>query len=190
MQKHTTKRTPKQSAKTTRGTKTHKPAAAKSAREIDYALTSQKNLVSKKAPPAVEIRLKRFLSGRTLKEFRKAHGYSAHALAVELGVSRSYIKSIEGGSLAASQKLIARFNELRDRIGEGSAPESETPRTVTSKYHLPQTFEILAKPTRCKVCKKFFVGHTPAQKYCSPTCAKLARKRKTKRAKARRNKTS
>jgi len=192
MQKHTTKRPPKQSPskrdKPTGRTNTHGPAAATSPRETDYSLTSQKTLVSKKAPPAIEIKLKKNLSGKTLKTWRIAHGYSAHALAVELGVSRSYIKSIEGGSLAASQKLIARFAELRERIGDTTAPAQEdTPRTVTSKHQLPQAFVILAKPKRCKTCKTFFVPRTPQQKFCSRTCAKLAeQKRKAKQAKAKR----
>ena len=151
MQKHTTKRPPKQSPskrdKPTGRTNTHGPAAATSPRETDYSLTSQKTLVSKKAPPAIEIKLKKNLSGKTLKTWRIAHGYSAHALAVELGVSRSYIKSIEGGSLAASQKLIARFAELRERIGDTTAPAQEdTPRTVTSKHQLRK--RLLFSPSR------------------------------------------
>ena len=180
--KSNTKRAPAQapqkSKKQTHDPRDAKRTAASAQREIDYALTSQKGVVRKKAPPSVEIRLKRFLSGRTLKEWRKAHGYSAHALAVELGISRAYVKSIEGGSLPASQKVIARFDALRERAGENVAPpvESEPLRKVISKYKLPASFEILAKPKRCAHCRAYFIGRTPQQKFCGTRCAKLGRK--------------
>lgn len=188
---NTTKRAAIQSAakppgapKTHTGTKTHKRAAASAQTKIDYGLTSQKSIVRKKAPPPVEIRLKRFLTGKTLKTWRKAHGYSAHALAVALGVSRSYIKSIEGGSLPASQKLIARFDALREKLGEGSAPtpETETARRVVSRHKLPASFEILARPVKCKTCHAYFIGRTPQQKFCGERCATLGRKAQRKRA--------
>lgn len=160
--------------------------AARVQGETDYMLTSQERVVRKKAPAPAHFVLKRFLSGKTLKQWRKEHGYSAQALAVELGVSRAYIKSIEGGSLPASQKLIERFNALREKLGEGGASPAqdvETPRRVISRYALPQSFEILARPVKCKTCHAFFVGRTPKQKYCGARCAKLGRKaQRTKRA--------
>jgi len=180
--KSNTKRAPAQapqkSKKQTHDPRDAKRTAASAQREIDYALTSQKGVVRKKAQASIEIRLKRFLSGRTLKEWRKAHGYSAHALAVELGISRAYVKSIEGGSLPASQKVIARFDALRERAGENVAPpvESEPLRKVISKYKLPASFEILAKPKRCAHCRAYFIGRTPQQKFCGTRCAKLGRK--------------
>ena len=180
--KSNTKRAPAQapqkSKKQTHDPRDTKRTAASAQREIDYALTSQKGVVRKKAQASIEIRLKRFLSGRTLKEWRKAHGYSAHALAVELGISRAYVKSIEGGSLPASQKVIARFDALRERAGENVAPpvESEPLRKVISKYKLPASFEILAKPKRCAHCRAYFIGRTPQQKFCGTRCAKLGRK--------------
>ena len=189
--KHTTKRAAPQSppnppgaSKPRTGTKTHKPKTDAPQIEIDYPLTSQNRIVKKNAAPAVEIRVKRFLSGRTLKAWRKEHGYSAHALAVELGISRAYVKSIEGGSLPASQKVIARFYALREQMGEGSAPaQEETPRRVISKYALPQSFEILARPVKCKTCHAFFIPRTPQQKFCGERCARLGRKaQRTKHA--------
>jgi len=175
---NTIKRAAQQSPKPTAGTKTHKTKNGAPQIETDYPLTSQNRIVKKNAAPAVEIRVKRFLSGRTLKAWRKEHGYSAHALAVELGISRAYVKSIEGGSLPASQKVIARFHALRETLGEGSAPQPETRETarVISKYKLPASFEILARPVKCKTCHAFFIGRTPAQKYCGARCAKLGRK--------------
>ena len=181
---HTMKRAAPQSppplpgaSKPRAGTKTHKQKNAAPQIETDYPLTSQNHIVKKNAAPAVKIRVKRFLSGRTLKNWRKAHNYSAHALAVELGISRAYVKSIEGGSLPASQKVIARFDALRAATGEGSAApvETETARVI-SKYKLPASFEILAKPKRCAHCRAHFIGRTPQQKFCGERCAKLGRK--------------
>ncbi len=147
-----------------------------------YPPTSREPSSNQNTRAAVEIRVKRFLSGRTLKDWRKAHHYSAHALAVELGVSRAYVKQIEGGSKPASQKLIQRFNALRETLGEGSAPqpETETARRVVSKYKLPQSFEILARPVKCKVCHAYFIGRAPQQKFCGERCAKLGRKAQRK----------
>lgn len=195
MQKHTTKRPPKQSAKTTRRTNTHAPAAATSPRETYYPSTtrtpSSKRHSNQLTTQEAHFVLKRFLSGKTLKKFRNAHNLSARELGLELGVSRAYIKQIEGGSKSASQKLIKRFDALRATMGEGTtAPAQEdTPRTVTvvSRFELPAHFEILAKPKRCKTCKKNFVPRTPQQKFCSRPCAKLAeQKRKAKQTKAKR----
>lgn len=184
---HTTKRAAPQSPGTLKartGTKAHKRKNAAPQIETDYPLTSQNRIVKKNAAPAVKIRVKRFLSGRTLKNWRKAHNYSAHALAVELGISRAYVKSIEGGSLPASQKVIARFDALRAATGEGSAApvETETARVI-SKYKLPASFEILAKPKRCAHCRAHFIGRTPQQKFCGERCARLGRKaQRTKHA--------
>lgn len=124
--------------------------------------------------------LQRVLSGKTLKRWRKQHNLTAHALAIELGISRQYVKSIEGGSLEASQKVIQRFDELRARWGEGDAREP-SPQTihVVCRFELPNTIEILAKPQRCKGCKKFFIPITPNQKmHNSEQCRRTARRRK------------
>lgn len=184
--KRTARQSPPDRAKTPNALPDTKRRAARVQPQPDYPLTSQKEVVSKKAQPPAPIVLKRFLSGRTLKTWRKAHGYSAQALAVELGVTRSYIKSIEGGSLAASQKVIERFNALRAKLGEGNATPAhdDEPRRVISKYALPASFEILARPVKCKTCKHHFIPRTPAQKYCGARCAKVGRTAQRKRARA------
>lgn len=121
------------------------------------------------------ITLRQRLSGRTLKEWRKAHGLSATQMGRRLNCSRSYVKSIEGGSLAASQKIIQRFNELRAEMGEG-APVVEPPPTlkVTSKYKLPAAFVILSKPRRCP-CGVWFIPRTANQKRHAAGCRKPKR---------------
>lgn len=182
--KHTTKRAAPQSppnppgaSKPRAGTKTHKPKTDAPQIETYYPPTSRHPHSNQNTRAAVEIRVKRFLSGKTLKAWRKEHGYSAHALGVELGVSRAYIKQIEGGSKPASQKLIERFHALRETLGERSAPQPETETArVVSKYKLPASFEILAKPKRCATCRAYFVGRTPQQKFCGERCARLGRK--------------
>lgn len=123
--------------------------------------------------------LRRALSGKTLKAWRNAHNLSAHELAIELGVTRQYIKSIEGGSLAASQKLILKFNALRERMGEGKAPDTmPKPVNIVSRFELPASFEILAKPRRCKGCRKYFIPVTPNQKmHNTEACRRLARRK-------------
>lgn len=185
--KRTARQSPPDRAKRAHALPDTKRRAARVQPQPDYPLTSQKQVVSKFAQPPTQIVLKRFLSGKTLKAWRKEHGYSAQALAVELGVTRSYIKSIEGGSLAASQKVIERFNALRAKLGAGSATPAQhddEPRRVISKYALPASFEILARPVKCKTCKHHFIPRTPAQKYCGARCAKLGRKAQRKRARA------
>lgn len=127
------------------------------------------------------IRLQARLSGRTLKEWRKSHGYSATQAGRVLNCTRSYIKSIEGGSLAASQKFIQRFNE--QRAGDGEIPplaEAPEPLKVHCRYKLPASFKILAKPRHCK-CGLWFIPRTPNQKQCG----QHARSRTNKRSKGR-----
>lgn len=188
---HTTKRAAPQSpanTKTRGKAQTHRRGENQEMRpaqiETYYLPTSRHPHSNQNTRAAVEIRVKRFLSGRTLKAWRKEHGYSAHALAVELGVSRAYIKQIEGGSKPASQKLIERFHALRETLGAGSAPPPETePPRVISKYKLPASFEILARPVKCKTCRAYFIGRTPQQKFCGERCARLGRKaQRTKHA--------
>lgn len=123
---------------------------------------------------------KRTLSGKTLKAWRNAQGYTAQALASELGVSRQYVKSIEGGSLEASQKFIRKFDSLRAQLGDGTA-QSREPKAIIlrSVYQLPTSLEILAKPRRCPGCCKWFVPVTPNQRmHTNERCKRAARKRR------------
>ena len=121
--------------------------------------------------------IRRSLSGKTLKAWRKAHNLSAHALAVELGVSRQYIKSIEGGSLSASQKFTHRFDELREQFGERVVSAEPQAVTISTKFNLPASFEILSKPRRCQGCRKYFIPVTPNQKrHNTDTCRRAARR--------------
>ena len=101
-----------------------KGESRRSQAKTDYKQTSQQGVVKKIAVQPATFTLKRHLGGKTLKAWRKAHNLSAHDLALELGVSRSYIKSIEGGSLEASQKIIQRFDVLRTNRGEAPQPQT------------------------------------------------------------------
>lgn len=145
-----------------------------SAREPDHALTgvqsSQTPLVRKSAVREHTIILPRRLSGRDLKNWRLAHGYSAKQLGTKLNVSRSYVKSIEGGSLPASQKLIERFETLRQETnGSADLPIPEPPHVIITRHRLPERLEIAAKPRKCRErkCKVWFVPVVPSQRYCS-----------------------
>ena len=127
--------------------------------------------------------LKRSLSGKTRKAWRTTHNLSAHALAIELGVSRQYVKSIEGGSLAASQKFIQKFEALRAQLGEKIAPRNAPkPIRIVTKFDLPASFEILSKPRRCQGCRKYFIPVTPNQKrHNTDACRRAARPRLDKK---------
>jgi len=134
---------------------------------------------------AATFTLRRSLRGKTLKAWRNAHKLSAAALARELGVSRQYVKSIEGGSLAASQKFIKKFDALRAEWGEGTVKE-EAPKLINlvCKFDLPNSFEILAKPRRCKGCHKYFVPIVPTQRmHNTAECRRNARKNARKKRK-------
>lgn len=148
----------------------------------DYLLTSQEWVVSHSPMQPATFTLRRVLSGKTLKAWRKTHHLTAHQLAMELGVSRSYIKSIEGGSLAASQKLIRKFEELRAQKGECITAQPEAkPVSIIARFELPASFEILAKPRRCKGCLKYFIPITPNQRtHNTAACQRTARRRKEK----------
>lgn len=140
--------------------------------------------MSKLTQQTTQIVLPRNLNGKTVKAWRTEKKMSADNLAQRLGCSRSYVKHIEGGSLAASQKFIAKFNALRAELnGHEPEPEPVRPRTVKSAFELPKSFEILARAVRCKGCRKWFIPVTPNQKmHTRAACRRLARRRdRTKR---------
>lgn len=143
----------------------------------DYFLTSQKRVVRDLATENIRIQPKRFLSGQKVKNWRLAHKWSAEKLAGELAYGRSYIKSIEGGSLPASQKFIERFQELITRTTGRTFPTDTPEVTARVRFKLPKSFEIQAKPVRCRKCRKWFVPHTTQQIFCSDTCRKSFRRK-------------
>ena len=185
MRNNSTKRTTRQAPALPRDP-THPNAPKDRARaQPDYALTNQERVVRKSARQTVTLRVKKHLSGETVKSWRKAHGWSAQKLATDLGgYGRSYIKSIEGGSLPASQKFIERFNELRVMMGERKAEhphDKETTAQVVAAFALPKSFEIKARPVRCAACRAYFIPRTVQQIFCGPRCAKRGRKQAERR---------
>lgn len=197
MQKHTTKRAPKQSAKPTRGTTTHKTENRAHSRAFDHPLTSQKGMVKDSQGTIHLSPALRFLRGAEVREFRKAHNLSAKALAALLvknkktgaHFSRTYVKSVEGNSLRASAAFVQAFDELKAHRGEGETG----PRSIAAIFHhMPagevQEIEIIARPVRC-VCGKWFIPTMPQQRtHSNANCHRLARAaaRKAKRTRTKR----
>lgn len=113
-----------------------------------------------------------------VKNFRKAQGVSAYELGCKLGCTRSYIKSIEGGSLPVSHSFAVRFSQLERR----TYAEQTKGRTIQSKHPLPAHVKILARPRRCKICGEWFVFPDQRQRVCTgAACKREARKRASTR---------
>ena len=128
-------------------------------------------------PTLNEIAQNGLVTPQRIKAFRKRQQWSARELARELGgYTRSYIKSLEGGSLPVSKKFARAFCELE--INTPSTPNaSPAPLPVIrSKYKLP-TGEILllARARKCPGCKRNVIMPYANQKYCDAECANKAR---------------
>ena len=153
-------------------------------------LTSQQHSVRKSRQPLqIEAQsvLIGMLSGRTVKNWRNEKKLSAARLGQMLGYSRSYIKAIEGGSLPVSAKFASKFRELqKTENGQTFEPEPPKPCTIITHYDLPTSFEILAKPVRCKGCGKWIIPRSPNQKtHVTRACQRKAdREARRRRARA------
>jgi hypothetical protein len=117
-----------------------------------------------------------------VKGFRKGLGWSAARLGIELGsgiegaqYSRSYVKSIEGGSLPLSRFFCERFALTRARV----IGEQLQNRNWLIKGRAPKRL-VIGKVRRCDVCEWHFCPSTPNQKRCGPACSKIARQRTAK----------
>ena len=114
------------------------------------------------------------LTPRQVKQFRHAQEWSATELGRELGgYSRSYVKSIEGGSLPTTPRFVKRFDELRRRI----IGERVRSRDYVSRWTLPKRLIIASKPRKCAVCHWYFTPRVPNQKYCGESCVRARRER-------------
>jgi transcriptional regulator with XRE-family HTH domain len=120
------------------------------------------------------------LTRQQIKSWRKAKGLSATQLAGELGYSRGYIKSVEGGSLPITPKFASKFLEL-DARWNGAEPKDGAPRSsvVTSRYKLPAELTIDARPRRCRECRQWFVFAWANQRTCAG-CKHAKRRVRTK----------
>lgn len=115
--------------------------------------------------------------GARVKAFREAQGLSAIALAIELGHTRGYIKSIEGGSLQASSKFKAKFRALERRTYRKEFVNG----AITSRYALPKELIIYIKPRRCVVCKRWMIAPSNQTTCDRETCKREARRRRAQR---------
>ena len=167
----------------------HKSQTRRPETTLTDRLTSQPRVV-RKSPRSLPVQaqsiLVGMLSGRTVKAWRNEKKLSASKLGQALGYSRSYIKAIEGGSLPVSAKFATKFRELQQSInGHAFEPEPPKPCSVITHYELPSSFEILAKPVRCKGCGKWIIPRFPNQKtHATKVCRRKA-ERKARRRRAR-----
>lgn len=117
--------------------------------------------------PATHLVQESRLTRQQVKSWRKAKHLSANKFAEALGYSRSYIKSIEGGSLSLSPNFTAKFLGLQEQWN-GSEPKDVTPRSslVVSRYKLPAEVTLEARPRRCRKCREWFVFAWANQRTC------------------------
>ncbi len=112
-----------------------------------------------------------------VKQFRAAQDeMSAYDLACALGYTRSYVKSIEGGSLRITRRFAQRFARLERK----TYAKAKRERRIQSIHPLPMEVKILARPRRCRICKEWFIFPHPLQRVCTGRdCRHQARRRTT-----------
>jgi transcriptional regulator with XRE-family HTH domain len=123
-------------------------------------------------PTLTEISQNGLVTPQRIKQFRKRRGWSARILARELGgYTRSYIKSLEGGSLPVSAKFARAFCELEANSPSSPHTVPPTPPTIRSKYKLPPgDVLLLARARKCPGCKRNVILPYANQKYCDAAC--------------------
>ena len=120
------------------------------------------------------------LTRRFLKTFRLARGWSARRLARELGgYTRSYIKSLEGGSLPISRKFARAFAELEARaVGPDETADPARGPILFAKFKLPPPdILLLAKARKCRGCRRWVILPYAQQRYCDAVCRQRAKSR-------------
>lgn len=130
-------------------------------------------------PTLTEIAQNGLVTPQRIKQFRNRQQWSARQLGRELGgYTRSYIKSLEGGSLPVSKKFARAFCELENNTPT-AAPRALP--TIHSKYKLPPgEILLLARARRCPGCKRNVILPYANQKYCDADCRARAAKGKRK----------
>ncbi|MBM3130564.1 MAG: helix-turn-helix transcriptional regulator [Chloroflexi bacterium] len=114
-----------------------------------------------------------------IRQLRDAQGWSAYELACKLNCTRSYIKSLEGGSLPITHRFAMRFVALERQTYAEAARHKQ----IKSLYPLPRELKILARPRRCRICREWFIFPHPQQRVCTdPQCCATARQLRAKRA--------
>ncbi len=110
-----------------------------------------------------------------IRRLRDVQGWSAHELACNLNCTRSYIKSLEGGSLPITHRVAMKFIALERQTYAEAARHKQ----IKSLYPLPRELKILARPRKCRVCKEWFIFASPRQRVCNdPECQRIARRRR------------
>jgi transcriptional regulator with XRE-family HTH domain len=113
-----------------------------------------------------------------IRLFRDLQGWSAYELACKLNCTRSYIKSLEGGSLPVTHRFAVRFAALERQ----TYAEAARHKHIKSLYPLPHEIKILARPRRCHICREWFIFPYPQQRVCTdPQCRASARKQSARR---------
>ena len=138
-------------------------------------------------PPAqTQVSQNGLVTPHRIKAFRKRQLWSARQLAREMGgYTRSYIKSLEGGSLPVSKKFARAFCELEANTPNTPSASPAPLPTIHSKYKLPSgEVLLLARARKCPGCKRNVIMPYANQKYCDAECRERAQ-RKDKKLKRR-----
>ncbi|MBI5651481.1 MAG: helix-turn-helix transcriptional regulator [Chloroflexi bacterium] len=98
-----------------------------------------------------------------IKQLRDAQGWSAYELGCKLGCTRSYIKSLEGGSLPITHRFAMRFVAL-ERVTYAQAARHKQIRTI---HPLPKQITILARPRKCAICRAWFIFPNASDRVCA-----------------------
>lgn len=98
-----------------------------------------------------------------IKQLRDAQGWSAYELGCKLGCTRSYIKSLEGGSLPITHRFALRFVALERQTYAQAARHKQ----ICTRHPLPRQITILARPRKCCVCKAWFIFPNTRDRVCT-----------------------
>lgn len=105
-----------------------------------------------------------------VKEFRKKNLLTRRDLSYALGKSQGYIRAVECGALPITKPFATTFLRVEQ--------DSYGARHIQSKHVLPRDVLILAKPRKCRGCKRMVVFGNAMQKYCDARCKRAASERK------------
>lgn len=120
------------------------------------------------------------ITPKRIRALRRAMGWTASELARRLFITRSYVKSLEGGSLPISERIADRIAVLERDVYATLAQE----KLIESRYPLPKKIKILAKPKKCAVCREWFIFPHPKQTVCTSATCKSEHARKMRQARA------
>jgi len=119
------------------------------------------------------------LNGTYIKTWRKARHLSARELGQALGYrGREYIKKLESGYFPITAKFAKRFNAYKNQVQAREQRE----RKIETRYALPPSIKILARPHKCVICKGWFIFANATDRVCTDRrCKRLYALRQAKR---------